>query len=100
MLGSLTPAGSSEITLGIKTAQKPYIVIGPKALIYESLDSWGKASGSLWASYNRAVNLLTANLSDPQPKSYNVGTLKIRIGLWGYLIIDIEKYTPKPYSNY
>ena len=28
-----------DITLGIKIAQKPYIVsLGPKALIYESLD--------------------------------------------------------------
>ena len=32
---------SLHITLGIKIAQKPYIVwsLGPKALIYESLDS-------------------------------------------------------------
>ena len=31
------------ITLGIKIAQKPYIVwsLGPKALIYESLDPYG-----------------------------------------------------------
>ena len=34
---------SYHITLGIKTAQKPYIVwsLGPKALMHESLDSWG-----------------------------------------------------------
>ena len=32
---------SSYVTLGIKTAQRPYAVwsLGPKALIYESLDS-------------------------------------------------------------
>ena len=31
----------AAVTLGIKTAQKPYIVwsLGPKAFIYESLDS-------------------------------------------------------------
>ena len=34
-----------SLSLGIKTAQKPYIVwsLGPKALIYESLDSEGIA---------------------------------------------------------
>ena len=34
----------TTITLGIKIAQKPYIVwsLGPKALIYESLDPQGK----------------------------------------------------------
>ena len=40
---------SGSLTLGIKTAQKPYIIwsLGPKALIYESLDSSGKASSRL-----------------------------------------------------
>ena len=40
---------SGSLTLGIKTAQKPYMVwsLGPKALIYESLDSSGKASSRL-----------------------------------------------------
>ena len=30
----------------------------------------------------------------------NVGTLIIRIGFRGFLIIIIVQYTPKPYSNY
>ena len=42
-LGDLSGFGliSDQQTLGIKTAQKPYIVwsLGPKALIYESLES-------------------------------------------------------------
>ena len=32
--------------------------------------------------------------------SPNVGALIIRIGLWGFLIIIIVQYPPKPYSNY
>ena len=30
---------------------------------------------------------------------YNVGALIIRIGFWGFLILIIVYYTPKPYSN-
>ena len=37
----MEPAGLRVLPLGIKTAQKPYMVwsSGPKALIHESLDS-------------------------------------------------------------
>ena len=30
----------------------------------------------------------------------NVGALIIRLGFWGFLIIVIVEWAPKPYSNY
>ena len=41
-----------QATLGIKIAQKPYIVwsLGPKALIYESLDPYLEGRGDLLSS--------------------------------------------------
>ena len=37
---------------------------------------------------------------NPSPETFHVGALIIRIWFWGFLIIIIVYYTPKPYSTY